>query len=254
MKVMLVSDSEELRPIIQESFSYHNADVIHYDNPIKAMDNLEEIEPDVVLFGATDFPRHWKPFIAYLRNTFSRRETVFVLLVSDDFDSDEREKAEHLQVNAVITQAGADGETTKRIRGILTRYYQKLDIRSAARYMPSRADSISFSFTNPYSFRIVPGRIIDISSGGLQFRPDSPEEINHLDIYARIAAASIRLGEKVLPVKLKIVRVTDTIAFEFADLSLEAEHEIGSYLSTLIARDRDQLNHSVAGNPTAANS
>lgn len=239
MKVMLVSDSAELRPIIQEAFSYHNADVIHYDNPIKAMDNIDEIEPDVVLFAATDFPRHWKPFVAYLRNTFSRREAVFVLLSSEAFDPEEAQKAEHLQVNAVITEAGPNRETTQRIRGIVTRYYQKLDIRSAARYMPSRADEISFCFTNPYTFRIVPGQVIDISSGGLQFRPDSEEEINHLDAYAVITAASMRLAESIMPMKLKIVRVTDTIAFEFADLSIDVEQEITTHLTALMARDRE---------------
>ncbi len=239
MKVMLVSDSAQLKPIIQESFAHHSADVIHYDNPIKAMDNLEEIEPDVVLFGATDFPRHWKPFVAYLRNTFTRRETVFVLLISESFDTTEAEKAEHLQVNAVITDAGNDSQTIQRIRGIATRYYQKLDIRSAARYIPSSSDEIRFLFTNPYTFRIVPGDVIDISSGGLQFKPERSTETENLDSYGIITAAALRVGESVLPVKLKTVRVTDSIAFEFLDLSLDSEQTIGNYLSELIARDRE---------------
>ena len=241
MKVMLVSDSAEIKPTIQESFAYHNADVIHYDNPIKAMDNLEEIEPDVVLFAATDFPRHWKPFVTYLRNTFSRREAVFILLINESFDTAEAEKAEHLQVNAVITEAGSNADTTQRIRAIITRYYQKLDIRSAARYMPSAEDGIAFSFTNPYTFRIVPGQVVDISNGGIQFRPDSSEETRHLDTYAIVTAASLRLGETILPVRTKVVRVADTIAFEFIDQPLESEQLIGNYLSELNARERERL-------------
>lgn len=240
MKVMLVSDSAEIKPTIQESFAYHNADVIHYDNPIKAMDNLEEIEPDVVLFAATDFPRHWKPFVTYLRNTFSRREAVFILLINESFDAAEAEKAEHLQVNAVITEAGSNVDTTQRIRAIITRYYQKLDIRSAARYMPSAEDGIAFSFTNPYTFRIVPGQVVDISNGGIQFRPDSSEETRHLDTYAIVTAASLRLGDAILPVRTKVVRVADTIAFEFVDQPLESEQLIGNYLSELNARERER--------------
>lgn len=238
MKVMLVSDSAHLKPLIQESFSFHNADVIHYDHPIKAMDNLEEISPELVLFDATDYPRHWKPFIAFLRNTFSRREIVFVLLINEAFSTEEAEKAEHLQVNAVITEAQSETETIQRIRGIITRYYQKLDIRSAARYLPSPEDEIRFLFTNPYTFRIIPGEVVDISSGGLQFRPAMPEEVKKLDAYATITAASLRIGEKLLAVKLRVIRVTETIALEFIDLSLDADQKIGTYLGELIARDR----------------
>lgn len=239
MKVMLVSDAAHLKPVIQESFNFHNADVIHYDNPIKAMDNIEEIEPEIVLFAATDFPRHWKPFVAYLRNTYSRRETIFILLINESFDSGEAEKAEHLQVNAVITEAGSTRQTAQRIRGIVTRYHQKLDIRSAVRYMPSRIDEIRFVFTNPYTFRIVPGEVVDISTGGLQFRPEHADETTRLDTYAVVTASSLRIGETIVPLKLKVVRVTETVAFEYVDLSLDAEQMIGSYLSELISRDRE---------------
>ncbi|SIR00257.1 hypothetical protein SAMN05920897_1232 [Alkalispirochaeta americana] len=231
MTVMLVSESAELRPYIQESLSHRDTDVICYDNPIKAMDNLEEIEPQIVLFSATDYPRHWKPFIAYLRNTFSRRETVFILTVNNSFDDAEAEKAEYLQVNAIITEALSNEETAQRLRGIVTRYYQSLDVRSAARYMPSRDDSIRCIFTNPYTFRLVCCEIIDISSGGLLARPILPEETSRIDTYAIITAASLLLGAQIASIKMKVVRVSDSIAFEYVDMPLDTEQMISSYLS-----------------------
>jgi DNA-binding response OmpR family regulator len=104
MKLMLVSESPQLRPLLEKLFPSKNADVIHYENPIKAMDNLEEIEPEIVVFAATDFPRHWKPFVIYLRNTFTRNEAVFILLVNNTFDEEEARKADYLDVNSVIEQ------------------------------------------------------------------------------------------------------------------------------------------------------
>jgi DNA-binding response OmpR family regulator len=239
MKALLVSDSPQLKHAIQESYGFQNTEVIHYDNPIKAMDNLDEIQPEVVLFAATDYPRHWKPFIAYLRNTFTRRETVFVLLISDSFSAEEAEKAEYLEVNAVVTDAGSDDQTVERIRGIVTRYHQKLDIRSAVRYMPSQRDIIRLVFTNPYTFRIVTGRVLDISTGGINLLPDRADESDRLDLYAVVTSASLRLGEEIVPVKLKVARASEAVAFEYIDIALDTEQRIGSYLNGLIARERD---------------
>lgn len=235
MTVMLVSGSAELRPYIEESLSHRDTNVICYDNPIKAMDNLEEIEPQIILFSATDYPRHWKPFIAYLRSTFSRRETIFILTVSEAFDETEAEKAECLQVNAIITEALSGEETAQRLRGIVTRYYQSLDVRSAARYMPSRNDAIRFMFTNPYTFRIVGCEVIDISSGGLLARPMFPEETSRIDTYAVVTAASLLLGEKIVSLKMKVVRVSDAIAFEYVDIPLDTEQLISAYLTERIS-------------------
>lgn len=239
MKAMLVSDSPHLKQAIHDSYGFQNTDVIHYDNPIKAMDNLDEIQPEVVLFAATDYPRHWKPFVAYLRNTYTRREAIFVLLINDSFSTEEAEKAEYLEVNAVVTDAGSDGQTVERIRGIVTRYHQKLDIRSAVRYMPSVQDVIRMVFTNPYSFRIVTGRVLDISTGGLNLLPDRENESDRIDLYAVVTSASLRLGEEIVPVKLKVVRASEAIAFEYVDLSLDVEQRIAAYLNSLIARERD---------------
>jgi hypothetical protein len=40
MTLMLVSQSDTLKPFLERTFTFQQADVIHYDNPIKAMDNL----------------------------------------------------------------------------------------------------------------------------------------------------------------------------------------------------------------------
>lgn len=238
MKIMLVSDSPELKPLIQESFSFRDTDVIHYDNPIKAMDNLDEIEPDIVIFAAVDFPRHWKPFAAYLRYSYSRRQTVFGLIIDRNFDETEVEKAEYLEVNAMLDDSLSSDQMIQRIRGIVTRYHQNLDIRSAPRYMPSTDDRIAFVFNNPYTLRIVPTAVVDISSGGLQVRPEIRATERVLDSYEIIRAASLRLGDSIMGIKLKVVRVSDTIAMEYVDLSLEAEQKISGYLTALTAQER----------------
>lgn len=235
MKFMLVSESTTLKPFLQKHFAAQQAEVIHYDNPIKAMDNLDEVDPSVVLFSATDFPRHWKPFLIFFRNTYGRHEAVFILLIGENFGPDEAAKAEHLVVNAVVDEDLSDQRAVERIRGIITHYRHDSDVRRAVRYLPSHADGVRFAFTNPYTFEIVGGTVVDISTRGLRIDPSDPRVLEMLDPDTIVTAASLRLGGDILGVKLKLVRATETVAFEYIDLPLETERSIADFISKLVS-------------------
>lgn len=231
MNVMLVAASDEVKPFVERIFTFHHVDVIYYNNPIKAMDNLDEIQPDVIIFMSGDFPRHWKPFITYLRNTFNRRETIFILLVNETFDTDEANKAEHLQVNAILDDDLTNNETVERIRGIVTRYHQSVDIRKTTRHLPATTDQIRCIFTSPYTFTICTGTVLDISAGGIRIKPEDPALNETLDTHAIITMASLRLGETILAVQLKVIRIAEAIAFEFVNLTVEIERTIADYIA-----------------------
>jgi hypothetical protein len=237
MKMMLVTDSSSLKPYLERMFSFQQVDVIHYDNPIKAMDNLDEVSPEVVLFSAADYPRHWKPFVIFLRNTFGRHEAIFMLLINDRFDPEEASKAEYLQVNAVLDEDLPSQRTAERIRGIVTRYHQNTDIRRSARYMPSASDRVALAFTNPNTFQVCSGSVADISTGGVRFVPEETSTLETLDDHTPILMASLRLGENILPIALRVIRITETVAFEYLDLSVDVEQRITSYLNELAAQD-----------------
>jgi len=235
MKFMLVSESTTLKPFLQKHFAMQQAEVIHYDNPIKAMDNLDEVDPSVVLFSATDFPRHWKPFLIFLRNTYGRHESVFILLIGESFSEEEAAKAEHLEVNAVVDEDLSNQRAVERIRGIITRYRHDSDVRRAIRYLPGTEDGIRFAFTNPYTFEIIGGRVVDISTGGLRIDPIDPRVLDTLDPDTVVTAASLRLGDAILGVKLRLVRAVETAAFEYIDLPLETEQTIADFITKLVA-------------------
>lgn len=237
MKVMLVADSTSLKPYLERMFSFQQVDVIHYDNPIKAMDNLDEVSPAVVLFSAADYPRHWKPFVIFLRNTFGRHEAIFMLLINERFDPEEASKAEYLQVNAVLDEDLTSQNTAERIRGIVTRYHQNTDIRRAVRYIPSEADRIALVFTNPNSFQVCSGSVVDVSTGGLRFLPADPATLDALDDHTPISMASLRLGDSIVAVSLQVIRMTETVAFEYRELSVDVEEQITRYLNGLAAEE-----------------
>ena len=99
---MLIVHKDETSQILEQNLHPMGFEFIIYRNPLKAMDNIEEVKPDIVIFSAADFPRHWKPFLNLLRKDRKKDECVMVLLVGDFFPFEEAAKAVYLQANGVI--------------------------------------------------------------------------------------------------------------------------------------------------------
>lgn len=240
MKILLVSDSIEQKRAVQKHFASRGTEILHYVHPIKAMDNLDEIDPDVILFSAADFPRHWKPFLVFLRDLRGRDSAIFVLLKDRRFQVEEASKAEHLQVNAILDGDLDDEQTVERLGTIISRYHSFRDIRGAKRFIPGTTDKIEFLFTNPYTLRLVRGSVSDISLSGLRFLPSDPHELKSLEAGTHLPIASLRLGEDIFALEAEIVRVTNNVGVQFLRLPTSKEEQIASYLESRARRDLEQ--------------
>src|SRR6056297_1331296 len=144
MKILLVSERDELKGYIRRNFMPRGAEIIQYYNPIKAMDNLDEIDPDVVLFSAQDFPRHWKPFLIFLRDSRAREQCVFVVLTGGEFDHEEADKAQALQVNGIVDERLQDRRELARLKDLVNRYRDIGDARGERRLVPTQTDRVGF--------------------------------------------------------------------------------------------------------------
>ena len=158
-----------------------------------------------------------------------------MLLVSPQFNEEEADKAEALQVNAILDEDLSNEETLQRIRAVLARYRQNIDLRRAQRYTPKTQDRIRFVFVNPYSFELVSGRVLDISSGGLRLEPDDTTVTDQLDAHAAISAATLRLDDTLFDVAANVMRVGATVAMEFHNFSIETEEQISRYIDTRLS-------------------
>ena len=144
MKILLVAYKDATRESLLRHLKPRGLDLIHYRNPIKAMDNIDEIEPDFVFFSAEDFPRHWKPFIQLMRESFTREQTFFVLLKGEQFSFDEAAKAKHLQVNGIIREDLEDRKEFRRLEELLVKYSRLVQNREGIRYIPEDHDKREF--------------------------------------------------------------------------------------------------------------
>jgi DNA-binding NarL/FixJ family response regulator len=234
MKLLLITAREENRNLIFNHFEKLGYDFISYDNPLKAMDNLQEITPDVVLFNAEDFPRHWKPFLQVLRQLFPRDKSVFVILKGESFNSDEALKAGSLSVNGVISESFDSDEEKMQLESILSRYIVHNDLRGPRRYKKGIYENVEFLFNHPVNFTMLTGCVSDLSFDGIRFNPDCPQLTADIKEGTNIPACSIRFGDFICSVGVRVVRNNKSISFRFTDFDEADRGCFIDYLDSLI--------------------
>lgn len=117
MKVLLISENEKQTKLLMNAVNEAGNDFIHYRWFMKALDNLEEIAPEVIVVNAEDFPRHWKVLCQYsespLFSDFSEPMKI-VLYVPENFSKEDEEKAKILHVRGLLRKT--QNETSESIR------------------------------------------------------------------------------------------------------------------------------------------
>jgi DNA-binding NarL/FixJ family response regulator len=233
MKTQLVIEHEVTIDMITRHLAALGFDFIHYTNPVKAMDNIEEIQPDLVIFSAEDFPRHWKPFVRLLRAVRNKEEAVFILLRGASFPTEEASKATALGVNGIVNTSLATEEFVRNLEDIFSRYNIIDDARIDRRIPGRYAEEIDFAFTHPDDDALVTGTITDISLGGLSLDPDTPHITAVLPEGTVLEECSLSIDDEVYTVRTKLIRNNRLMAFSFLELSDELRAALVEYLDRL---------------------
>lgn len=241
MKILLVLEKEITKTNLVVHLRPRGFEFIHYRNPIKAMDNIDEIDPDIVLFSAEDFPRHWKPFLRLLRDEHTKEDTVFILFVGDDFPFEEAAKAVHLNANGIINEDLRDNRKMLHIEGLLSRYKMLKDRRDDHRYIPDSYDEIEFLFTHPESMKLITGSIENISISGIRFLPDNPRLTADIEEGSEIPFCSLRVSDHIMSIQCLVIRNDQEIAFQYENLSDRESEIIKKYMDARPERELKML-------------
>ncbi|MBQ4330306.1 MAG: hypothetical protein IJC31_00510, partial [Spirochaetaceae bacterium] len=116
MKALIVSDAQTEGIAIRSALEEAGYDTICYRWLLKALDNVEEIQPHLVVINAVDYPRHWKVMVQHMKCSLRSNPQV-VLLTPPDFDDEEAEKAQLLEVRGCIT--GTNKKNLERLQQLI---------------------------------------------------------------------------------------------------------------------------------------
>lgn len=241
MKALLIIDDDTTSQIASFYLKPLGMDIIRYRDPLKALDNLDEILPDAIIMSARDFPRHWKPIVVNIRSQYSKSDCVIVLLKGDFFPFEEAAKAAHLGVNGVIREALDDPLERTRFQQLFKRYVQVDEARSTDRRPLTTWDKLDFIFSHPQTLAPISGCIETISSSGLSMKPDHPSLCSDLEPGTVIADADLRIDKAVVSFTCTLIRRGAILAFSFDGMQENDRKLLLQYLAATPERQMKAL-------------
>ena len=225
MKLLLVLSSDDTYSHISHFVKPLGFELIRYNHILKAMDNIDEIEPAAIIISARDFPRHWKIMVQFVRNERSKELCPIILLKGKNFSQEETHKASFLGVSGIVAEAMENSSETDRLQGILSRYLPVAEKRRSKRFNAEPWQRMGFVFIHPQDRVLVTGELRTISSGGLSLLPDNPSLVKDMFLDMELAECSLRSGDFILTPVCRVARTGRTISLQFLSFP-EGEPEI----------------------------
>ena len=230
MKALLLVEDDLKAQEIEACIKPVGYEVIRYRNPLKALDNLDEVAPDAIIASALDFPRHWKIIADVVRGAKDRHACAIVILRGAHFGVDEADKATHLGVNGIVSDRLSEAHARDALIRILGRYAKLHESRSSQRVQVGDWDRCALLFVHPSSGRIIGGRIANISAAGLSLEPEEFDAVRDLEKGTRLSQCSLRIGADVLSLDCLVVRSGSLLALSFADLPETSRGRLDDWL------------------------
>ena len=233
MKLLVVLNSDEVFNFISLNVKPLGFELIRYFHVLKAMDNIDEIEPRAIVISARDFPRHWKALVQFVRAQWSREDCPIIVLTAEDFPIEEKSKASFLGVSGLVTDALDNPIEIDRLQAILGRFLPVNEKRRSRRIHVESGYGFGYLFVQPMDGVLVTGAIRDISAGGLSFLPDNPNLMKSINLNAELKECSLRAGDSIFSPVCRLARTGRIVSMEFLSMPEEDSEAFNRYLAHL---------------------
>ncbi|MGA2545124.1 MAG: PilZ domain-containing protein [Rectinemataceae bacterium] len=241
MKALLLIESDRIADIARFYLRPLGFETVRYRNPVKTIDNLEEINPDAIVVSARDFPRHWKVLAQAVRAEKSKDECVIVLLKGEAFPLEEAAKASNIGINGIVKDKLDDRREQARFQQLLKRYMVVDEERAADRIMPSAWDRLDFMFAHPVSLSPISGKLEAISPTGLSFVADIPALASDLAAGDLIEDCSMRVGADILSLSCRVAHSGRVLGLEIETMADDDRSRLEDYLASCPEREMQAI-------------
>ncbi len=167
MKILIISDDDSFISLTDEFFKNKEFDTIIYRWLLKALDNVEEIRPDVVLISASEYPRHWKTLTQFLKSGIGGNKIAIFLYEKDVLSQEDNKKVSLLGINGIINELTITSleDIYKKIKAFFN------DITNI---------SPEVMMTNPKTRKIINGKLSSIGNNLFKITYDFSSDIKYL--------------------------------------------------------------------------
>jgi hypothetical protein len=210
--------------------------MVRYNHVLKAMDNVDEVDPAAIIISAGDFPRHWKTLVQFVRSERSREACPIVILHSGNIPLESCIQAFYIGVSGMVDESLEGGEMA-RLQNILTRYIPTEEKRRTRRFFNPAGNHIGFLMSNPEDNVIIPGEVKNISVSGLAFLPVYAAQMADITTNTILSGCSLRAGGNILSPVCRLIRSGRVVSLEFVSFPTDEYRILQKYLKDLPIRE-----------------
>jgi len=114
MKALIISEDEKVYTTLDEILKNANYDTIIYKWLLKALDNIEEIRPDLIVVSSSEYPRHWKTLVQFVKSGIGGDDVEIYLYEPTPVSDEDQEKARVLGVTGCFSEFDEFGKMVLR--------------------------------------------------------------------------------------------------------------------------------------------
>lgn len=103
MKALIISEDEKVYTTLDEILKNAAYDTIIYKWLLKALDNIEEIRPDLIVVSSSEYPRHWKTLVQFVKSGIGGDNVEIYLYEATPVSDEDQEKASVLGISGCFS-------------------------------------------------------------------------------------------------------------------------------------------------------
>lgn len=248
MKALLIANSARTIDNISQVLEAAGYDVIIYRWLLKALDNIEEISPHLIIISAKEYPRHWKILAQFATTFFTSYQPQIILYAQGGLDDEDTRKANILKVRGVFDSVDVKGldklreillkeedvfsgnladakkisslddadiqQTGKKEESLEEPAQEKTEPQVLEPNETAPSSVCGFTFENPTSGSIVTGYAYGFDGNCLHFEADIPEFTRDLQPGAKIYNATLENYDNCMGVHAVIRENTGSLVLE----------------------------------------
>ena len=170
MKALIISEDEKVYSTLDDILKKASYDTIIYKWLLKALDNIEEIRPDLIVVSSSEYPRHWKTLVQFVKSGIGGDHVEIYLYEPTPVSKEDEEKARILGVNGcfsefeeftaiLVDDAGSDANNV--IPDPVEKQTSVPETEPQATEEQSIPNTGHFMFTHPETKKFVSGKYFD---------------------------------------------------------------------------------------------
>jgi hypothetical protein len=232
MKLLLTLGSDDTYDLISLYIRPLGFELIRYRHIIKAMDNVDEVDPAGVIISANDFPRHWKAMVQFIRAERSKEICPVILLTGKKFPLESTTQAFYIGVSGIVDETLSTTDLD-RLQTIISRYIPVDDRRRSRRFYAAEWARFGLMISNPVDKTIIPGEVKNISASGLSFLPARSTLMKDINLHTVLPQCSLRAGHLILSPCCGVARTGRIISLDFVSFPGDEQAMLEKYLEEL---------------------